>query len=441
MHAAWKLDQGDRARKEVSMAKVHVANTLHQAADVAIQLQGARGYSKDTVVEWVYRAAARGAAGRRRRRSAQDGAGEIHARGRPRFLAVGPGRGARNSRHEPADNAFDPERDTALVTGAGNGIGRAIAQALVGEGVRTVFADVIAGTRRRRDRGVAAAGAGIALGRRSGASARPAMPCSRMRADARPRHAFRPQRLAAAARGRPRASAVSDETWERMRAVNVDAGFHLAREIARALIAAKRAGLVPDADVAARRDAAQPACITARSKAALAMLVKELAKTLGRYNIRVNALVPGAIAAGGFVADPALARHIPLGRLGKSEDLAPMALAVLSNRISGYVTGAAIVVDGGLCADQLVRSAKARRAVSLVAKARIDAIQDAQIGRPIGRAAAAVMCLELRRGLLANLRRDLDQLLAGRFELDLNFGGFGPDAPSARRPPARSCRA
>src|SRR5215212_9241766 len=37
---------------------------------------------------------------------------------------------------------FDPTREAALVTGAGNGIGRAIAQALVGEGVRTVFADV-----------------------------------------------------------------------------------------------------------------------------------------------------------------------------------------------------------------------------------------------------------------------------------------------------------
>lgn len=38
-------------------------------------------------------------------------------------------------------NAFDPAREAALVTGAGNGIGRAIAQALTGEGVRTVFAD------------------------------------------------------------------------------------------------------------------------------------------------------------------------------------------------------------------------------------------------------------------------------------------------------------
>ena len=58
--------------------------------------------------------------------------------------------------------------------------------------------------------------------------------------------------------------------------------------------------------------------------------------------------MPGAIAAGGFVADPKLARHIPLGRLGNSDDLAPLALAVLSNKISAYVTGAAIVIDGGI---------------------------------------------------------------------------------------------
>ena len=88
MHAAWKLDQGDFARKEVSMAKVHMANTLHQAADVAIQLQGARGYSKDTIVRMGLSRRPRRAPGRRRRRGAQDGAGEIHARGRPRLLEL-----------------------------------------------------------------------------------------------------------------------------------------------------------------------------------------------------------------------------------------------------------------------------------------------------------------------------------------------------------------
>ena len=70
MHAAWKQDQGDFARKEVSMAKIHVAKTLHNAADVAIQLNGARGYSKDTPLEWIYRYA--------RQARLVDGADEVH---------------------------------------------------------------------------------------------------------------------------------------------------------------------------------------------------------------------------------------------------------------------------------------------------------------------------------------------------------------------------
>ncbi|UUZ67335.1 acyl-CoA dehydrogenase family protein [Polaromonas sp. P2-4] len=59
MRAAARLDQGDFARKEVSMAKVVVAEALHKAVDTAIQLNGARGYSKDTPLEWIYRYAAR----------------------------------------------------------------------------------------------------------------------------------------------------------------------------------------------------------------------------------------------------------------------------------------------------------------------------------------------------------------------------------------------
>jgi acyl-CoA dehydrogenase len=70
MHAAWKIDQGDRASKEVSMAKVYVADLLNKAADTAIQLCGARGYSCDTVLEWIYRYARAG--------RILDGASEVH---------------------------------------------------------------------------------------------------------------------------------------------------------------------------------------------------------------------------------------------------------------------------------------------------------------------------------------------------------------------------
>ena len=70
MKAATLIDKGDFARKEVSMAKVHVADTLHLCADTAVQLCGARGYSKDTPAEWIYRYA--------RQARLVDGATEVH---------------------------------------------------------------------------------------------------------------------------------------------------------------------------------------------------------------------------------------------------------------------------------------------------------------------------------------------------------------------------
>ncbi|MEC7765029.1 MAG: acyl-CoA dehydrogenase family protein [Pseudomonadota bacterium] len=70
MKAAWEIERGNFAKKEVSMAKIHVANLLHKAADVAIQVNGARGYSRDTVLEWIYRYA--------RQARLVDGADEVH---------------------------------------------------------------------------------------------------------------------------------------------------------------------------------------------------------------------------------------------------------------------------------------------------------------------------------------------------------------------------
>jgi len=78
MRAAAKLDSGHFARKEVSMAKIVVADALHQAIDTAIQLLGARGYSKDTPLEWMYRYA--------RQARLVDGASETHKMVLARFL-------------------------------------------------------------------------------------------------------------------------------------------------------------------------------------------------------------------------------------------------------------------------------------------------------------------------------------------------------------------
>src|SRR4051794_15371567 len=133
---------------------------------------------------------------------------------------------------------FDPATDTALVTGAGNGIGRAIALGLVGEGVRTVFADISA------ERVTAAIAA----------SSRPelAVPwigdlakldaCDALLVAATAElgevshfvHSASPPRREA-----DHALAVDRRTWQEMHAVNLDAGFHLARELAKRLIAAK----------------------------------------------------------------------------------------------------------------------------------------------------------------------------------------------------------
>jgi 3-oxoacyl-[acyl-carrier protein] reductase len=241
---------------------------------------------------------------------------------------------------------FDPEHEAALVTGAGNGIGRAIAQALVGEGVRTVFADVNSETVNAAAKTSPRPELAFPF---VGDLSHPAV-CDALLAAAKSAvgqvthfvHSASPPR-----REVDHAFAVSRETWEQMRAVNVDAGFHLARELARKLVAAQKPGSFLFL-TSLHADTPRNLPHYSTAKAGLGMLVKELAKTFGRFGIRVNALVPGAIAAGGFVADPALARHIPLGRLGQAADLAPMALAVLSNRVSAYVTGAAIVVDGGL---------------------------------------------------------------------------------------------
>ena len=82
------------------------------------------------------------------------------------------------------------------------------------------------------------------------------------------------------------------------------------------------------------------------SKAAVTMLTKELAVTLGPHGIRVNAISPGAILT---QPDPGPAEResIALGRAGLPDDIARMAIVLLSDEFAGYMTGANVRIDGG----------------------------------------------------------------------------------------------
>jgi NAD(P)-dependent dehydrogenase (short-subunit alcohol dehydrogenase family) len=97
------------------------------------------------------------------------------------------------------------------------------------------------------------------------------------------------------------------------------------------------------------------------SKAAVIQLVRELALELGKHRIRVNAISPGWIRTNPDPTSPeqqakesALVPRIPLARPGTAEEVARLALVLLSDHVSGYVTGTNLLVDGGLSLDTWV---------------------------------------------------------------------------------------
>jgi NAD(P)-dependent dehydrogenase (short-subunit alcohol dehydrogenase family) len=141
---------------------------------------------------------------------------------------------------------------------------------------------------------------------------------------------------------------VTEATWDAMVNVNVRSGFFLAQEIGRRM---RDGGIKGRMLFITSLHAETPRNIPhyAASKAGQTMAVKELARALGPAGIRVNALAPGAVPGGGFNAAAFdFSGKVPLGRLGTGEDMANMALALLSDRFSGYVTGTTVVVDGGI---------------------------------------------------------------------------------------------
>lgn len=156
--------------------------------------------------------------------------------------------------------------------------------------------------------------------------------------------------------GDAHAESTSEAAWDRTLQVNLKGAWLACRY---ALPALRRAGggsvINMSSIVALVGSASSPVAYTA-SKGGVLALTRELAVRHARDNIRVNALCPGPLRTGllGSVLHTTKDEErrldlIPLGRFGEAEDVAQAALWLASDD-AGYVTGASLVVDGGLSA-------------------------------------------------------------------------------------------
>ena len=232
---------------------------------------------------------------------------------------------------------LDGER--ALVTGCGGGIGRGIAQALKAEGATVLGSDI----------GAPPANDGIDflaadLGQRDGWRKLLDGALAKLGSISVFVHAASPRRLEA-----DTPLSVSEETWDAMTGINLRAGFFLAREVGRHMVERGTRGRILLV-TSQHREIPRNLAHYSASKAGMTMVMKELARVLAPSGIRVNAIAPGAIPGGGFVADNLgeLVAQIPLGRAGTPDDIAQMAIAILSERFGRYVVGTTLEVDGGL---------------------------------------------------------------------------------------------
>lgn len=229
-------------------------------------------------------------------------------------------------------------RRTAIVTGAGRGIGAAIARRLAADGWAVVAADIDGAAADATAR----ATGGLAVTADVGSEA----DVERLVSTARS-HGPGLAAIVANAAVNPRGplAALSLETWNRALAVNLTSTMLLARAAEADLRAAKGAIV---AIASTRAHMSEPHTLPySASKGGLVALTHALALELAP-DVRVNCISPGWIDTGrhGAVSAADHAQH-PAGRVGVPDDVAALASYLLSGE-AGFVTGAELVVDGGM---------------------------------------------------------------------------------------------
>ena len=239
------------------------------------------------------------------------------------------------------------EELVAVVTGGGGGIGAAIARALAVRGAAIVVSDIAP----------AAAEETAAALERLGATARAhagdvADPVAA--ADLVERTAADFGRIdvlvnSAGVIGRSRVAEMPDDEWHRVLAVNLHACFYASRAAVPVMARSSFGRIVNIASVAGIRISYAGSAAYTASKAGLIGFTRHLAVEVAPLGITVNAVLPGVTATplldGATVA--ALASSVPLQRAASPDDHAAL-VAFLAGRDAGYITGAAIPVDGGI---------------------------------------------------------------------------------------------
>ena len=144
---------------------------------------------------------------------------------------------------------------------------------------------------------------------------------------------------------------MSESEWDSVLDVNLKGAFNCIKSVTRSMMKARGGKIVNMASIIGVMGNAGQANYAA-SKGGLIALTKSVAKELGSRNINVNAVAPGFIKTDmtdklGDDTKKALLDHIPLKRMGVTEDVANLALFLASEE-AAYITGQVIKVDGGM---------------------------------------------------------------------------------------------
>ena len=239
---------------------------------------------------------------------------------------------------------------TAVVTGAARGIGRAIAESFVREGANVVIADLDA------DGAAASAAAlnALAAGAAHAIGTDVASPgdCARLLAGTEARFGAADILVCSAGIVRPGAPIedIAPETWDQVLSVNLMGCVHPTTAFVPAARARGSGRIIYIASVAGQVGGVSAEATYTVSKAGVLALTKAVARQLAPHGVTVNAIAPGAVQTAMtdiLNYDPSVRAGIPLGDYGTVEDIAAAAL-YLASEDAGYVTGATLDVNGGL---------------------------------------------------------------------------------------------